>query len=263
MEAAEDRISNDYFCGNRERRRDSDEVMDLDRRSQWRDVPKAEEVMALVFGVAGQNREVQSSRGEDDEQRRERGGGGMKKGGLIICGLKSSVPCPHSNSATQEVSSSSQSPGIQERRKMPQAERVWVAESPSEFSVVTSFLAETSRKLRIRHKSGDSEIKCYVKVAARQLNTASLCRGAVHSPTSTASLAPMTVSRHIMMWNAADREEDSPQSGEDGGRIPSLGYSGKEGVTFLFVRIMGWQPRRGEEEEKLTRADAECMRLHG
>lgn len=27
------------------------------------------------------------------------------------------------------------------------------------------------------------------------------------------------------------------------GWIPSLGYSGKEGVTFLFVHIMEWQPR--------------------
>lgn len=42
------------------------------------------------------------------------------------------------------------------------------------------------------------------------------------------------------MWNAADGVEDSPRSGEEeGGWIPSLGYSGKEGVTFLFVRIVG------------------------
>lgn len=27
------------------------------------------------------------------------------------------------------------------------------------------------------------------------------------------------------------------------GWIPSLGYSGKEGVTFLFVHITEWQPR--------------------
>lgn len=41
--------------------------------------------------------------------------------------------------------------------------------------------------------------------------------------------------------------EESPRSREEGGgdggrgRIPSLGYSGKEEVTFLLVRIIGWQ----------------------
>lgn len=32
--------------------------------------------------------------------------------------------------------------------------------------------------------------------------------------------------------------------GRKGGWLPSLGYSGKEGVTFLFVRIKGWQAQR-------------------
>lgn len=48
------------------------------------------------------------------------------------------------------------------------------------------------------------------------------------------------MSQSDRMWNAADGVEDSPRSGEEeGGWIPSLGYSGKEGVTFLFVRIVG------------------------
>lgn len=47
------------------------------------------------------------------------------------------------------------------------------------------------------------------------------------------------------MWNAAERVEESPWSGEERRGlvewIPSLGYSGKEGVTFLFVCVMGWR----------------------
>lgn len=58
----------------------------------------------------------------------------------------------------------------------------------------------------------------------------------------------LCMSESDRMWNAADRVEDSPRSGEEqGGWIPSLGYSGKEGVTFLFARIMGWQPGRRSE----------------